>query len=306
MPDDCVFRWLLDVGPLWPYPPDRGQRILTKQQWATTQSAKTALSLLPPDEQDKVLRYHFARDAKLCLGSCLLKRKAISEVCQVPWPEIIVGQDSNRKPCYTPEDLTDNSLEFNVSHHGSLVALVGCSGESTPLGIDIVKLDFERDYNMVMQEGFPSWIRTYEAVFSDREMNDIAQYVPFTSPEGPREAVRAKLRRFLAHWCLKEAYVKMTGEALLAPWLKELEFHNVQVPLSAKHSSHGGGDWGQTCNDAETWFRGKQLTDISLELQAYQEDYMLATAVSSPAARLCPFEELDYERDIYTQVARSK
>ncbi len=92
-------------------------------------------------------------------------------------------------------------------------------------------------------------------------------------------------------------------EALLAPWLKELEFRNVQVPSSANHSSHEGNDWGQTCGAAETWFRGKQLTDISLEIQAYQEDYMLATAAASSTARLLPFEELDYERDIYSKVA---
>ena len=165
MPGGHLFRWLLDVAPLWPYPRDSGQRILTKQQWATTQTASTALNLLPPDEQDKVLRYHFASDAKLSLGSCLLKRKAISEVCRISWPEITIGQDSNRKPCYKPEDLTVETLEFNMSHHGSLVALVGCSGKNLQLGVDVVKMNFEKDYSMVMKEGFPSWARTYEAVF---------------------------------------------------------------------------------------------------------------------------------------------
>ena len=32
---------------------------------------------------------------------------------------------------------------------------------------------------------------------------------------------------------MKEAYVKMTGEALLAPWLKDLEFLNVRTPRHA-------------------------------------------------------------------------
>lgn len=303
MPDKEVFRWLLDVAPLWPYPNDVGERILTKQQWSTTQDAKNACCLLPPDEKEKVLRYHFASDAKLCLGSCLLKRKAISDVCQIPWSKVTIGQDKNRKPCHTLQSSGGESLEFNVSHHGSLVALVGCSGKGMSLGVDIVKMDFGRDFGMVMKEGFRSWASTYSEVFSDREMAAIVQYAPMMEPRDVQEEIRATLRNFYAHWSLREAYLKMTGEALLAKWLKELEFRNVQVPSSVERSSNGGGDWGQSCKTAETWFRGKQLTEITLEIQAYQDDYMIATAASSANVPLLPFEELDYERDIHLKAA---
>ena len=301
MPGSQIFRWLLDVAPLWPYSYGGGERILTNLYVASTPDYQAALGLLPPEEQEKVLRYHFARDAKLSLGSCLLKRKAIAEVCRVPWLEITIGQDSNGKPCYIPDDPSMEPPEFNVSHHGSLVTLVGCVGNSPHLGIDVVKIDFEKDYGMVVNEGFSSWAHTYEAVFSDREMNEIAQYVPETDHGDPREIIRAKLRHFYAHWCLKEAYVKMT--ALLAAWLKELEFRNVQVPLSAKHLSNDGNAWGQTCHDMETWFRGKQLLDISLEIQAFREDYMIATAASSSSISFPSFQELDFERDIRSKVA---
>ena len=92
-------------------------------------------------------------------------------------------------------------------------------------------------------------------------------------------------------------------DCLLASWLKELEFRNVRVPLSARQLGLEEGGWGQTYNDVEIWFRGKQLTNISLELQAYREDYMLATAASGPAVPFSSFEELDFEQDIFLMAA---
>ena len=308
MPDGQIFRWILDVDSLWSCsssPSNPSERALTKQHWANEQSSQKALNLLPPDEQDKVVRFYFASDAKLSLGSCLLKRKAISETCGVPWSQIVVGHDGNKKPCYKPEGQVGATLEFNVSHHGSLVALVGCVGKSMQLGVDVVKMNFEKDYSMVLKEGFTNWVQTYEAVFSDREMNDIACFMDEAAGgRNTQETVRAQLRHFYAHWGLKEAYVKMTGEALLASWLKELEFRNVQTPLPAAQLDCRGNVWGQTCSEAEIWFHGKRLTDVSLEIRAYRDDYMIATAASSPSVVFPSFEELDLEQDIYRKVAR--
>jgi len=296
-----VFRWLLDVGSLWPMPPGGPESAKATAHWATGKDASHALNLLAPQERAKVLRYYRPEDAKLSLGSCLLKRRAIANTCQVAWSEGVVSEDSHRKPCYKRPDSDARTLEFNVSHHGSLVALVGCLGNSTRLGVDIVRMNWERDYAKVVKEGFEAWANVYEMVFSDREIKDIAGFVP---PEqlDSREEIRAKLRHFYAHWCLKEAYVKMTGEALLAPWLKDLEFRSVLVPLPNSQISHGAqkfGDWGQTCNGIEIWFHGERVIDVKLEIQAFQEDYMIATASSNIGVPLAVFKELHIERDIY-------
>lgn len=107
----------------------------------------------------------------------------------------------------------------------------------------------------------------------------------------------AKLRHFYAHWCLKEAYVKMT-----APWLKDVEFRNVQVPLSNSQMSRGAqkkGDWGQTCSDVEIWSHGEKVTDVRLAIQAFREDYMIVTACSKIGVPLATFKELILERDVY-------
>ncbi|MCJ1344884.1 hypothetical protein MMC31_003089 [Peltigera leucophlebia] len=288
-----VFRWLLDVRNLWPIPDHKvHQPSSSTAQWADGADAKKALSFLSSDEKAKVLRFYFPKDAKLSLASNLLKRCAITYACHIAWSDASISEDHNRKPCYKPRSPNALKMEFNVSHHGTLVALVGCNGETQKLGIDIVQLNWDKDYPAVLKEGFPAWVKVYELVFSDREVADIIAYsLPGLSD--PCEQIKAKLRHFYAHWCLKEAYVKMTGEALLARWLKDLEFRNVRVP---EESDHGG--WGQTCSVHEVWLKGAKLTGIKMELQAFGEEYMLATAVSEPNALLLPFKELDLKHDV--------
>ena len=301
MEETKAFCWLLDVQALWPAPVGGSQSAQSTAHWAAGTAAQHALALLTDGERAKVLRFYRPSDAKLSLGSNLLKHRAIANTCRVPWSKAVISEGANKKPCYKPLAPSSKSLEFNVSHHGSLVALVGCPGETVKLGVDIVKMNWEKDYATVMKDGFEAWANVYEMVFSDREIKDIAGFVPPTRGT-QQDEIRDKLRHFYAHWCLKEAYVKMTGEALLASWLKDLEFRNVQVPLPAsqmRESGEIGGDWGQTCRGVEIWFYGKRVTDVRLEIQAFREDYMIATASSSVEMEMSDFKELNVERDVY-------
>ena len=288
-----VFRWLLDVRNLWPEQDANGKPTTSTEEWGSSKDVEPTLKLLPAEEKAKVLRFHFIRDAKLCLGSCLLKHHAIALVCHVPWTETTISEDENRKPCYKPSDPRGKKLEFNVSHHGALVAIVGCTDHKTKMGVDIVQMKFEKDFAAVKsdKEGFPGWVKTYELVFSDREVAEISDYTSSVASD-LRSDTEAKLRHFYAHWCLKEAYVKMTGEALLASWLKDLEFRNVQVPSPASDlkSGENRGKWGQTSADVEIWFQGLRVTDVKMELQAYGAEYMIATAISDPTTPLPHFE----------------
>lgn len=303
MDEQGVFRWVLDVQELWPIPDDHSSTEKPKStvHWSTGLDAQRALRLLFPAERAKVLRFFHPRDAKLALGSNLLKRRAILDTCHVPWEEAIVGEDHNRKPSYRPRKPGAQRVEFNTSHHGTLVALVGAPGERWKVGTDVVQMQWEKDYPSVQRDGFEKWASTYEAVFSAREAVDIARYNPPGTLNGD-EQIQAKLRHFYAHWCLKEAYVKMTGEALLAPWLKDMEFRNVQVPLPVSQTSQENrtGKWGQICTAQDMWFKGVKVTNVTMELQAFGDDYMIATAVSDiSATTLSPFKELDVDLDVY-------
>lgn len=299
MTESRVFRWLLDVQYLWPSPLGDSHRPGATAQWGNTNAAKEALDFLPLNEREKALRYFSPRDAKLSLASSLLKHRAIVRACSVPWSDAIVGQDANRKPCFTPSAQWTPKMEFNVSHHGTLVALVGCAGDKCKLGVDIVNIDWTKDYPSVLKNGFPKWARIFESVYSEREMTDIIGY---QTGEREQEAdICGKLRHFYAHWCLKEAYVKMNGEALVASWLQELEFRNVKAPLpsSKTPSTDCAGSWGEKYSDVEIWLRGVRVADVQLELQAYGEDYLIATAASNARDPLAAFEKLDLLRDVY-------
>lgn len=304
MDEQAVFRWVLDVSELWPIPDPlpSTEKPTSTAHWSTGADAQQALRLLFPAERDKVLRFFFPRDAKLALSSTLLKRRAILNTCHVSWEEAIVGEDHNRKPNYRPRIAGGPGVEFNTSHHGTLVSLVGAPGERRKVGTDVVQVQWEKDSPAVKREGFKKWANTYEAVFSAREAADIARYQP-PGQLNADEVIRAQLRHFYAHWCLKEAYVKMTGEALLAPWLKDMEFRNVQVPMPASQirQDNERGKWGQICTAPDMWFKGERVLNVTMELQAFSDDYMIATAVSDLASsQISPFQELDVTRDVYS------
>ena len=295
-----VFRWLLDVGDLWPSPQGDQQPPGATAVWASTNAVQETLDLLPLKEREKALRFYFPRDARLSLGSSLLKHLAIVRTCNVRWEDATVGEDANRKPCYKPVAPAASTVEFNVSHHGTLVALVGCAGESMKLGVDVVQMNWARDYPAVLKDGFERWAHIYQDVFSEREISDIAHYV--SGERISEDDIRAKLRHFYAHWCLKEAYVKMTGEALMASWLKQLEFRNVQVPPPTDQAR----SWGHTCGDVEIWFRGSRVMNVKMELQAYGKEYIIGTAASDTSCALDPFQILDLEQDVYPSAGISK
>ncbi|KAL9577115.1 MAG: hypothetical protein Q9212_006577 [Teloschistes hypoglaucus] len=262
-----VFRWILDVEPEWLSSEDITPGKDASLRWAQGEVVQRSLRLLPPEERQRVVRFYHVRDAKLSLGSQLLKHCAIVRACHVSWPESIIRKDHNHKPCYIPADNHERQCEFNVSHHGSLVALVGCSQKDIQLGVDVVEIDVAKDVPKVRQEGWQSWVNTFEAVFSAREVQDIVSWEPAESLS-EEDMLQAKIRLFYAHWCLKEAYVKMTGEALMAPWLQDMDFRNVQVPRPASTLpiSQSNDDWGETVSDIEIWRAGERAAQVFLNL----------------------------------------
>ncbi|KAI4103330.1 MAG: hypothetical protein L6R37_003891 [Teloschistes peruensis] len=294
-----VFRWILDVEPEWPSHEDIRPGKDASLRWAQGETVQRSLSLLPPDERQRVLRFYHIRDAKLSLGSQLLKHCAIVRTCHVSWPESIIAKDHNHKPCYIPANDHDRQCEFNVSHHGSLVVLAGCSQKDVQLGVDVVQIDVAKDVPKVRQEGWQSWVNTFEAVFSAREVQDIVSWEPVDSLS-EEDTLQAKIRLFYAHWCLKEAYVKMTGEALMAPWLQDMDFRNVQVPRAASTLPIGqsNDDWGEIVSDIEIWRSGKRVRGVRLELQAFRDDYLIGTAASKLELPFSPYQLLDLERDV--------
>jgi len=282
----------------------------------------------------------------MSLTSHLLKHFAISTLCSIPWPLANYGRDANKKPCYT--DGNGKSLEFNVSHQAGLVTIVVAPERNIALGTDIVCVNERGDHARIEAEGFFDFVDLHSSVFAPSEtqflkLNPDHLNLPeelcnldgygrdaisrcqhrnqkLTWKNAANEVqevdsntiIDAKLRRFYALWCLREAYVKMTGEALLAEWLTVLEFRKFRSPIAATDTGPEGSisAHGEVVTDFEIWFRGKRVTGVVIELRALGQDYMVGTAARPKSGDLSEvsfpgFQHLNVESDIYP-VAQAK
>ncbi|KAI4125111.1 MAG: hypothetical protein LQ347_005488 [Umbilicaria vellea] len=351
MANRAVYRWLLDTAQLWPAPASNphGYSLTSTESWATGDASR-ALSVLPREERAKVLRFLRPQDAKLKLGSYLLKHLAIVRSCGILWSESVISVADNGKPCYNPpEDAQEQTVQFNVSHHGAVVVLVGRAGPGPRLGIDVMSVNWDKDRRSVARESFESWVRIFEDVFSEREVADMVSTIPevYTLDDStsvdlkeveerggsykidkeeiivrmpdrteqrisPEAQLKARLRRFYTFWSLKEAYIKMTGEALLAKWLQELEFRNVRTSQTSEQLQ-GTELWGGIVSDVEVWLKNVKEGKTRMEIQAFGEDYIISTAVEgdegeglAAAGNFEPWKVLSFEKDIYPYAIQTK
>ncbi|KAK3389135.1 hypothetical protein B0T20DRAFT_447773 [Sordaria brevicollis] len=293
--------------------------------------ASRPLALLTPTERASVLKYFHVRDAKMALASALLKRYAISHLASVPWSLIPSGftRDERTKPIWRDPDTGSQPVSFNVSHQAGIVALVAVanypSSKEVQVGVDIVCTSErrDRDQELIRKEGWGSFVDMHADVFAVGETSylkyQVLSAVPGmvcrddpTKPPTPEQVADGKLRAFYALWALREAFVKLTGEALLAEWLGELEFRGFRpsrptegwgVPAVEPEDEEKGEDvQAQVLRKFEIRFRGKKVEDVNMCLRSMGPDYMIATAVRTPEDpsvglgwKLGPYEELKLE-----------
>ena len=314
-------------------------------------------------EQKTISGKMFIQDAKMSLGSALLKRLFISQTLDIPWSEVKLARKTDPKhgkPCAVDSvGRPIEGIDFNVSHQAGLVALIGWNGKKrhkyTPsgsiegfmspntnlepdvmVGVDIVCVNERDDYRTIDQEGLDGWVDIYDFVFSDEERwtmkfdvdyitlldgthlaaSEIGRHdreikrnkqITLTTPSGRDVTfnsdllVDAKLRRFYTFFCYKEAYIKLAGEALLAPWLKQLEFFNVRSPkpgMPARCSTHG--QWGEQVDDVEVHMNGQEVLDVRMKIQAFEESFMVSTAIQGEiqGLKVPGFTKLDLKSDV--------
>jgi 4'-phosphopantetheinyl transferase len=247
----------------------------------------------------------------MMLGSHLLKHYLISRFCDVPWHEVKLSRDAHKKPIYRDPVTGKLPVAFNVSHQAGIVALIAVHGYDkgeVDVGVDVVCTSERRDRDVqtIERDGWPSYVDIYADVFSRSEVNYL-KYQILSVPGAPRgagttqeEMVDFKLRSFYTIWCLREAYVKMTAEALVAEWLGQLEFRNFLPPKPTPGfdvPAHEDGP--QVLKEHDIHFRGRKVNDANVCLRALGPDYIFATAVRTAPNKndglsfpLGPFEML--------------
>ncbi|KAF3768868.1 4'-phosphopantetheinyl transferase [Cryphonectria parasitica EP155] len=307
-----IVQWLVDTRKLWPKAEKTAQ--------LETEAAR-ALALLNPEERKSVLKYLFVRDAKMSLASHLLKHYAISRLVGIPWSKTNITRNAKTKPVYVDPATGRSPLDFNVSHQAGLVALIAGYGfgqeEATgaaaiDVGCDVVCVNEreDRDHGVIAREGWRSFVDMHADVFAPGEASYLQQGVVAANFQqqdgmgtGPRALNSFRLRCFYTLWCLREAYVKMTGDALLAPWLQALEFRNFVPPKPAPKMSEERGDGEDVVEKFDIVFEGKRVEDANVCLRSVGPDYMTCSAIRTPqnkevglGIRLGPYEVVEIEQ----------
>jgi len=259
-----------------------------------------------------------------------------------PWPKIdfnvshqaglvmLVGSYSLQK--ITPAKST---------WEGDITSNVQSEEEEVIVGCDIVCPNERQDLEIIRETNFEDWTSTFNEVLSDEELWDITYNLPSHSltllngesvssnvlgrldrvilcdqdvelefDDGRLEKfssdliVEAKLRRFYTFYALKEAYIKLVGEGLLAPWIKKCEFRNVKAPkpgtvarcstngvwggriIGGVHSGHDTVHAHRQSNGVpgsedqlEIWFDNEEVMDVRTEVQAFEDNFIIATMI---------------------------
>ncbi|ETI20417.1 hypothetical protein G647_08452 [Cladophialophora carrionii CBS 160.54] len=178
--------------------------------------------------------------------------------CSTPTAQLPASVMPNPGP--PSPTVLDSLAQIDLNTHPTCTAFEDCN--IIRLGVDIActNEDKRTPKDLTTQAKFDEWIEIFAEMFSDRErrhMREIPIHVPVKEREegewsdsnssaasSPKDGkgdssifreheakmISLKLRRFYAYWGLKEAYIKMVGEGLLASWLRELEFLDVHAP----------------------------------------------------------------------------
>lgn len=275
--------------------------------------AARALALLNEDERKGVLKYLFVRDAKMSLVSHLLKHYAVSKLLSLPWLSTKITRNSKTKPVYVDPSTGTSPIDFNVSHQAGLVALIAAAGYGpgeVDVGCDVVCVNERegRDHRMIESEGWPSFVDMHADVFAPGEASYLKYQILSAIPGAlqPGASVRDKnafkLRCFYTLWGLREAYVKMTGDALLASWLKVLEFKNFKPPQPQPDLGSGREDGQEVVKVEDIWFEGKKVDDANVCVRSLGPNYMTCSALRTPkhkdiglGAELGPYEVVEID-----------
>ncbi|KAF2965585.1 hypothetical protein GQX73_g7995 [Xylaria multiplex] len=300
-----VIQYLVDTRRLWP--------AATKTSDLETEASRP-LSLLTQDERTRVLKYYFVADAKMALASHLLKHWVVSKYCGVPWWETKLSADTNGKPVFR-DSAGRQPVVFNVSHQAGLVALVAVHGydaanagdsSKVGIGVDIVCVNErqQRDHRMIRTDGWPKFVDMHADVFGRSEAaylkTGLVALPAYAALQTEEERRDYKLRAFYTLWCLREAYVKMTGEALLAEWLGDLIFRSFEPPRpGVAFAQSKDDDPKQIIRKHDVIFKGGKVDDANICIRSLGPDYMTCTAVRTPERKgdalgweLGPFEFL--------------
>jgi len=157
--------------------------ILTVSPQLECEEFNMLLSLVSPEKQERIKKFHFFRDARNCLLGDVLSRVEISRATGLSNEQLEFSVNCFGKPFL----VSSPNVNFNISHAGDYVA---CVVADKPVGIDI---EVMKPIELKIAERF------------------------FTSDEFAYIMAGDKTLRFYEIWTKKESYIKWEGKGLHKP-----------------------------------------------------------------------------------------
>lgn len=225
----------------------------------TLQELMTAVSLIQPEEKDRISRFVFQEDFKGSLAGRLLMRYFVRCALGIDNDRFKLGRDEMNKPHLNAiVGISNwNAIDFNVSHQGSYACLAGYVGNETTaqklrLGVDVMKIEYTG--GKPLQEFFRLMTRN----FSSNEWSYIKSF----------DTAQKQLRAFMRNWCLKESYVKNVGVGITIN-LQKLDFiaKSREINLS------------QIVTDTKLKVDGELLSDFTFEESLIDHEHCVAVSI---------------------------
>ena len=237
--------------------------------WQPTESQiLQAFSYIQLEEKERIAKFMFKRDAKASLIGRLLIRKFISENSHLKYNEIVLKRDKNGKPFILNQEYK-NKLKFNVSHHGRLVVLLGCTCDFE-VGVDVMTTKHHEGKNL------ERFFRLMSRNFSENEWKVIMN-------TDSSEDVRILL--FNRYWALKESYLKAVGSGL------SVDLATVEFRLKSKFL-----EINKPVIDTELYVNGLKQMDWFFEETLLDTDHLVAVAYKADKVMdSSTFEFLKYD-----------
>ncbi|KYQ92862.1 aminoadipate-semialdehyde dehydrogenase-phosphopantetheinyl transferase [Tieghemostelium lacteum] len=162
--------------------------------------------------------------AKASLVGRRLMMDLVERMLSIPHNDQKFLRTSNNKPYLVNaiQNINNNNnnrnFNFNVSHDGDYTVIMGSL--HIPIGIDIMRSKLPANYN---ESNIQEFFRSVESCFTELEWKNIRNQVSISN----------SITNFYRHWCLKESFIKTTGQGLEMD-LKRLEFEIDRDKKSAR------------------------------------------------------------------------
>ncbi|XP_057316811.1 L-aminoadipate-semialdehyde dehydrogenase-phosphopantetheinyl transferase-like [Hydractinia symbiolongicarpus] len=162
----------------------------------TKQQLLSALSAVSQEENERIQKFRFQDDYKLCLIGRLMIRHCIKSALGISWKNIKLRRNEKGKPELANMLKSNETFFFNVSHQGDYTVLAASTRQN--VGVDVMKVVTPNNTDI------PSFFKLMRRQFVEDEWNYIYSF----------QKEWLQLKAFYRLWCLKESYVKAIGTGI--------------------------------------------------------------------------------------------